>query len=142
MRFSEKYFAGFWVQVNTLIRRNEGADALLDDTLQHPMLRIVEIMTDDTDNQHGFAQVVLQLYVQQNLGIPPGSCPTEEQLGPQTSCTHAHTQYIMLHYIITFCAAAVLHQEIPAQGSPSRRRSHVPTIRYCKTYRKIRTLFT
>ena len=63
LRFSEKYFAGFWVQVNTLIRRNEEADALLDDTLHHPILRIVEIMADNTDNQHGFAQAVLQLYV-------------------------------------------------------------------------------
>ena len=80
LRFSEKYFAGFWVQVNTLIRRNEGADALLDGILPHPMLRIVEIMADNTDNQHGFAQAVLQLYVQQNLGIPPGTYPNEEQL--------------------------------------------------------------
>ena len=63
LRFSEKYFAGFWVQVNTLIRRNEGADALLDDMLHHSTQRIVEIVADDTDNQHGFAQAVLQLYV-------------------------------------------------------------------------------
>ena len=80
LRFTEKYFTGFWVQVKTLIRRNEGADALLDGILRNPMLTIIDIMADNTDGHHGHAQTVLQLYVQQNLGDPPGTYADAEQL--------------------------------------------------------------
>ena len=62
LRFSEKYFAGYLVQVQTLIRRNESADALLDGILQHPMRIINEIMQDNAHVNHGHAQAVLLLY--------------------------------------------------------------------------------
>ena len=80
LRFTEKYFAGFWVQINTLIRRNEGADSLLDGILRHPMLTVIQIMANNADNHHGHAQAVLQLYVQGNLGDPPGTYPDADQL--------------------------------------------------------------
>ena len=78
--FTEKYFAGFLVQINTLIRRHEDADAMLDGILIHPMLNAIAVMGNNADAHHGHAQAVLLLYVQQNLGEPPGTFPTAIQL--------------------------------------------------------------
>ena len=61
--FTEKYFAGFLVQINTLIRRHEDADALLDGILINPMLDDIAVMGNNVDAHHGHAQAVLLLYV-------------------------------------------------------------------------------
>ena len=83
LRFSEKHFQGYWVQLNTLIRQNENADEVLDGILLNPMLRIIEIRIPGQNpvyGDYGFTEAVRLLYAAQNLGDPPGSYPTEQQL--------------------------------------------------------------
>ena len=80
LRFTEKYFAGYLLQLTTLIRRNESADAVLDGLLLHPMLKVLTSVATAGDAHHGHANAVLQLYVQGNIGDPPGTYPTEDQL--------------------------------------------------------------
>ena len=83
LHFSEKHFQGYWVQLNTLIRQNEHADEVLDGILTNPMLSIIEIRLPGQvplHNNYGHTEAVRLLYVAQNLGDPPGSFPTAEQL--------------------------------------------------------------
>ena len=80
LRLNEKHFQGYWVQLNTLIRRNEHADELLDGVLTNPMLDILPIVTNNHHAHHGHAEAVRLLYVAKNLGNPPGTFPDPVQL--------------------------------------------------------------
>ena len=80
LRFTEKFFTGYLLQLTTLIRRDEYADALLDELFPHPMLEIITIMATPGNAHHGHANATLQLYVLTGLGDPPGTYPTAEQL--------------------------------------------------------------
>ena len=86
LRFTEKYFAGYLLQLTTLIRRNESADAVLDGLLLHPMLKVLNSVATAGDAHHGHANAVLQLYVLGNIGDPPGTYPTEDQLKHNPVC--------------------------------------------------------
>ena len=80
LRFNERHFQGYWVQLNTLIRRDDDADMLLDGILTNPMLTIDANRAIPANPRNGFADAVRLLYVQKNLGDPAGSFPTAEQL--------------------------------------------------------------
>ena len=80
LRFTEKFFPGYWVQLNTLIRRNEHADEVIDGILIHPMLEVLEVYTTPGDPHNAHATAILQLYVAKNLGSPIGQFPTAEDL--------------------------------------------------------------
>ena len=80
LRFSERYFQGYFVTLNTYIRRNADADELLDGISTHPMLDIIDIMNDNADANHGYALAVLVLYAAANLGNPVGTYPDADQL--------------------------------------------------------------
>ena len=79
LRFTEKHFQGFWVQLKTLIRRNEHADEIIDGIMLHPILEVLVCQTAGHPNQ-GHAEAVRQLYIAKNLGMPVGDYPTAEQL--------------------------------------------------------------
>ena len=80
LRFAEKYFPGCWVQLNTLIRRNEHADDVIDGILTHPMLEVLDVDSTPGDPHNAHAAAVRQLYVAKNLGSPIGQFPTAEDL--------------------------------------------------------------
>ena len=80
LRFNERHFQGYWVQLNTLIRRDDDADMLLDGILTNPMLTIEANRAVPANPRNGFADAVRLLYVQKNLGDPAGTFPTAEQL--------------------------------------------------------------
>ena len=63
LRFNERHFQGYWEQLNTLIRRNEDADMLLDGILTNPMLTIIANRAAPANPRNGFADVVRLLYV-------------------------------------------------------------------------------
>ena len=46
LRYSEVHFQGYWVQLNTLIRKNEDADLLVDGILENPMIAMVQAVED------------------------------------------------------------------------------------------------
>ena len=71
LQFSGKHFQGYWVQVNTLIRKDNDEDLIMDGLLTHPMLDILARSTvDDNDPNNGYAEAVRQLYVIKNLDNP------------------------------------------------------------------------
>ena len=80
LRFTEKYFPGFWVQLNTLIRRNEHADEVIDGILTHPMLGVLDVHSTAGNMHQPHAEAIRLLYVDKNLGQPIGQFPTAEQL--------------------------------------------------------------
>ena len=67
LHFTEKHFQGFWVQLLTLIRRNEHADSLLDGILRNPMLDVLAAIADNANASHQFALAV-QLLQQDGSG--------------------------------------------------------------------------
>ena len=80
LRFTEKYFPGFWVQLNTLIRRNEHADEVIDGILTHPMLEVLDEHSTPGAAHQPHAEAIRLRYVAKNLGSPIGQFPTAEQL--------------------------------------------------------------
>lgn len=80
LHFSEEHFQGFWVQLLTLIRRNEHADAFLDGILHNPMRDVADAIADNANANHLHAVAVRGLYVTGNLGDPPGTFPDYSQL--------------------------------------------------------------
>ena len=80
LHFTEEHFQGFWVQLLTLIRRNEHADSYLDGILLNPMRDVADTIADNADNDHLYALAVRAIYVAQNLGDPPGTFPDYAQL--------------------------------------------------------------
>ena len=77
LRYSEVHFQGYWVQLNTLIRKNEDADLLVDGILENPMIAMVQAVEDkDTsDPLWLIAGCVHTLYEIHNCGNPPGTFP-------------------------------------------------------------------
>ena len=77
LRYSEVHFQGYWVQLNTLIRKNEDADLLVDGILENPMIAMVQAVEDkDTsDPLWLIAGCVRPLYELHNCGNPPGTFP-------------------------------------------------------------------
>jgi len=49
LHFTEDHFQGFWVQLLTLIRRNEHADAYLDGILSNPMRGVSDANADNAN---------------------------------------------------------------------------------------------
>ena len=80
LRFTEKYFPGFWVQLNTLIRRNEHADEVIDGILTHPMLGVLDVHSTPGDAHQPHAEAIRLRYVEKNLGQSIGQFPTTDQL--------------------------------------------------------------
>ena len=80
LHFTEVHFGGFWVQLTTLVRRNEHADAYLDGILLNPMRDVADAIADNANASHQYAVAVRVLYAAQNLGDPPGTFPDYEQL--------------------------------------------------------------
>ena len=80
LHFSEEHFQGFWVQLLTLVRRNEHADAFLDGILHNPMRDVADAIADNANANHPHAVAVRALYVTGNLGDPPGTFPDYAQL--------------------------------------------------------------
>ena len=58
LQFSEKYFQGYFLTLNTYIRRNADADSLIDGLLTHPMLEIIDILDNNANASHGYALAV------------------------------------------------------------------------------------
>ena len=46
LRHSEEHFQGYWVQLQSLIRRNDEADELLDGLLENPLLELEEAYSE------------------------------------------------------------------------------------------------
>ena len=59
LRFTEKFFPGYWVQLNTLIRRNEHADEVIDGILTHPMLEVLDVYSTPGNAHNAHATAVL-----------------------------------------------------------------------------------
>ena len=62
LHFSEEHFQGFWVQLLTLVRRNEHADAFLDGILHNPMRDVADAIADNANANHLHAVAVRGLY--------------------------------------------------------------------------------
>ena len=77
LRYSEVHFQGYWVQLNTLIRRNEDADLLVDGMLENPLVELVEVVEkkDKTDPLWIVSLCVRSLYEEHGCGNPPGTFP-------------------------------------------------------------------
>jgi hypothetical protein len=43
LRYSEQNFAGYWVQLNSVIRHNDQADLILDGLLINPITQLCEL---------------------------------------------------------------------------------------------------
>ena len=56
--FTEVHFQGFWVQLLTLVRRNEHADAYLDGILRNPMRDVADAFADNTNANHHHAEAI------------------------------------------------------------------------------------
>ena len=79
LRFNEKHFQGYWVQLNTLIRRNDEADQILDGLLPHPMSTLRAAQLDNHAAKHLVCVSLGELYRSLNLGNPPGVLPNEDE---------------------------------------------------------------
>ena len=77
LRYSEVHFQGYWVQLNTLIRKNEEADLLVDGILENPLVAMVQVIEDkDTsDPLWSISFCVRSLYELHDCGNPPGTFP-------------------------------------------------------------------
>lgn len=80
LHFTEDHFQGFWVQLLTLIRRNEHADAYLDGILSNPMRGVSDANADNANAEHPYTLAIQALYVAGNLGDPVGTFPDYAQL--------------------------------------------------------------
>ena len=83
LRYSEEHFQGYWVQLNTVIRRNDEADMLLDGLLVNPLEEMLDVLDrkDRTDPLWDIAQCIGSLYELHDCGNPPGTFPpTLEQM--------------------------------------------------------------
>ena len=80
LRFNEKHFQGYWVQLNTLIRRNDEADQILDGLLPHPMSTLRAAQLDNHAAKHLVCVSLGELYRSLNLGNPPGVLPSEGEV--------------------------------------------------------------
>ena len=77
LRYSEVHFQGYWVQLNTLIRRHEDADLLVDGILENPLVELVEVVEkkDKTDPLWTVSLCIRSLYQEHGCGNPPGTFP-------------------------------------------------------------------
>ena len=80
LRFNEKHFQGYWVQLNTLIRHNDEADQILDELLLHPMLSLRSAQLDNTAAQHQNCVALSTLYLTNNVGNPAGNLPDNDEI--------------------------------------------------------------
>ena len=80
LHFTEVHFQGFWVQLLTLVRRNEHADAYLDGILRNPMRDVADAIADNANANHLHAAAIRALYLARNLGDPVGTFPDYAQL--------------------------------------------------------------
>ena len=80
LRFNENHFQGYWVQLNTLIRRNDEADRILDGLRVHPLLGFVAACADNTHQHFQHATSLSILYRDNAIGDPPGTVPSEEDI--------------------------------------------------------------
>ena len=86
LQHSEKYFAGYRVQLDAYLRRNENAEELLDGLLFNPLLRLVQAVSPDSAvdrTTRATARVIVSnletLYSNANVGSPIGSLPTPQE---------------------------------------------------------------
>lgn len=83
LKYSDDHFQGYWIQLNSLVRRREEADDLLDGFLQNPLEELLNVW-DAKDDSGGLMQIckaIKTLYVRNGFGQPPGTFPpTKEQL--------------------------------------------------------------
>ena len=47
LRYDDKHFEGYWMQLLTLIHHNDSADQILDGILEHPLRQLSELDPDD-----------------------------------------------------------------------------------------------
>ena len=79
--YSEDHFQGYWVQLQTLVRKDERAEELLDGTLENPLEAIADAVyqgdPDDEEEQklRRHAELIRTLYVLKAVGNPPGTFP-------------------------------------------------------------------
>ena len=84
LKYSDDHFQGYWIQLNSLIRKNEDADDLLDGFLKNPLEDLLKASqtNDDSDGLVTICKAIKTLYVLHGYGHPPGTFPpTAEQLG-------------------------------------------------------------
>ena len=77
LRYSEEHFQGYFVQLNTLLRKDGDTDELLDGFLVNPLLTLCESINpnDDTCPNKAVAESIRTLYIKHMLGDPPGTFP-------------------------------------------------------------------
>ena len=79
--YSEDHFQGYWVQLQTLVRKDDRADELLDGVIENPLETIAEaVYNGDPDDEadeklRRTAELVKTLYENKRLGHPPGTFP-------------------------------------------------------------------
>ena len=86
LQYSEDHFQGYWVRLQTAVRKQEDADELLDGTLENPLETISEAVyngdeEDEEDERlQRIALCIQTLYADSQLGDPPGSFPARVEV--------------------------------------------------------------
>lgn len=84
--YSEDHFQGYWVQLQTLVRKDDRADELLDGIIENPLQTIADaVYNGDPDDEVDaklmrIAELVKTLYEsKRRVGHPPGTFPPSIQ---------------------------------------------------------------
>ena len=86
LQYSEDHFQGYWVRLQTAVRKQEDADELLDGTLENPLETISEaVYNGDEDDEEDerlqrIALCIQTLYADSQLGDPPDSFPARVEV--------------------------------------------------------------
>ena len=99
LRHTDDHFQGYWVQLQSLIRRDDDADELLDGFLINPILRLRQVTDrwelraeperkDSSYKLFEIAMSIKTLYVAAGLGTPPDYFPPSKEELEQDPMKH------------------------------------------------------